>query len=229
MAQAKAFVDVEETEDPQPMSVQAGRIRHVAQDPARAHFCTAYWANEEYDLTEKYGPSGRKYGYYAGNMCTRAAYSEALSYLGVDITPVGMSSLLGSRNLDAPYDAVTEAIPGLTRTEENGHGDLWNMINRYLTDSSYSPVMVVLKYPNKATFHTLLVIGVNKNGRAIMLDSAYHPTKGKATYVFTMKLAANGSCVRSSDVYAYRGMTVRAVYQWHYQGSEPGPAVGSDL
>lgn len=105
--------------DPQPLPVQKGRIRHMAQDSYKPFFCRDYWVNDTWDLETRQNSKGKKHPYYAGNMCTRAVYSEALSYLGIDMTPVAMSQLMDTRNLDNPYDMVTDLIPGLTRAEGN--------------------------------------------------------------------------------------------------------------
>lgn len=98
------------------------------------------------------------------------------------------------------------------------------MVDRYLHDSSYSPVMLVLMYPGSTQYHTMLLVGMNTKGRAIVIDTAYHPTNGKPNYVFTMKIAQNGAFVRSSDIPKYKDMTLRAAYQWHYEQPEESEA-----
>ena len=62
----------------------------IAEDPT---FVGWYWLGGEegghLDLTQRTYGVGQQYKYYCGNMCTRAVYSMALSYLGVDCTPGG--------------------------------------------------------------------------------------------------------------------------------------------
>lgn len=219
LEEAAAFVDIELTEGDEvlPRTVEAGRIRHISQASNRPGFCREYWVNEEYDLAAEYSITGRKYGYYARNMCTRAAYSEVLSYFGIDLTPVAMSSLLQKRNLDNPYDMVTDLIPGLTRTEENSYLQFDEMLARYMEDPSYSPVMLIMINPKNSQMHTVLVLGVMEDGQMICLDSAYHPVGGKPMWIFRMKLAQNRAYVRYSMSDSYNTLPIRACYQWHYE------------
>ena len=76
----------------QPVDVEQGKIRYIAQNPdSDPEFCPEYWyggaKDSRLDLTRAKGIGGGRYAFYAGNMCTRAVYSMALSYLGVNMTP----------------------------------------------------------------------------------------------------------------------------------------------
>lgn len=218
LEEAALFVDLAEAADGSitARDVSVGRLRHISQSSNRPGFCEPYWINEQYDLAQEYSPSGRKYGYYARNMCTRAAYSEILSYFGIDMTPVAMSTLLGERNIDNPYDAVTAMIPGLTRMQENSYPEFDLMLERYMTDPSYSPIMLIMINPKNSMMHTVLVLGVMADGQLICLDSAYHPVGGKPMWIFRMKLAGNRQYVRYSMSDSYNGLPIRACYQWRY-------------
>lgn len=222
LEEAALFVDIAANEDGTitPKQVTAGRLRHISQGSNKPGFCEAYWIDDLYDLAAEYSPTGRKYGYYARNMCTRAAYSEILSYFGIDLTPVAMSTMLGERNIDNPYDTVTELIPGLTRMEENSYPDFDLMLERYMTDPSYSPVMLIMINPKNSMMHTVLVLGVMADGQLICLDSAYHPVGGKPMWIFRMKLSGNRQYVRYSMSDSYDGLPIRACYQWHYEAPE---------
>ena len=141
--------------------VQAGYIRLISQHRAGdAAFRTGYWLGGEegsdLDLTLQQNRYGYPYTFHVGNMCTRAAYSMALSYLGVDVTPGSMSAMTGRRNLDPPYAAISEMV-GVELVTPRAHV-LYTMVGNYLTDPSYSPVYVYIRKPNGQD-HALLIIG----------------------------------------------------------------------
>ena len=76
-------------QDGTPAEVQRGYIRYVSQDQARDEaFCKSYWLGgeegTELDLTMERNRYGHAYTFHSGVMCTRAAYSMALSYLGIE-------------------------------------------------------------------------------------------------------------------------------------------------
>lgn len=218
LQEAESFVDFALDEEGNELyrGVEAGRIRHISQVSKRKGFCFSYWQNDEFDLAAEKNPNGRKYGYYAGNMCTRAAYCEMLSYFGIDLTPVAMSSLMHERNVENPYDTVTELIDGLNRTEAKSYLEFDEMFERYQQDEHYSPILLYMINKDTAVMHTVLVLGVQEDGRFICLDSAYHPVGGKPMWVFNMKLAANRSFVRYSMSDQYENLRIRACYQWYY-------------
>ena len=123
--------------------VQPGRIRLIAQHRAGdSAFREEYWlggeAGSDLDLTLQKNRYGHVYTFHAGNMCTRAAYSMALSYIGVDVTPGSMSALTGKRNLDPPYRLVTPLV-GVELIQPRAYA-FDTMVENYMTDFSYSPV-----------------------------------------------------------------------------------------
>ena len=95
-------------------NVQRGYIRYIAQNQERDEtFRKKYWLGGEegsvLDLTLK-ERRGVKFDFHAGVMCSRAAYSMAMSYLGLDVTPGDMSAMMNSRNLTEPYDMISWKI-----------------------------------------------------------------------------------------------------------------------
>ena len=83
------------------LNVVSGQVRLIVQTRRDDMFCADYWRSGEekgeFDLTAKENRYGAPYAYYIGTMCTRAVYSMALSYLGVDMTPVDMSGAIAMK------------------------------------------------------------------------------------------------------------------------------------
>ena len=143
-----------------PIEPVRGRIRRIAQGRNDKWFTREYWENQDYNFV------------YGGDqlstaMCTRAAYCMALSYLGVNITPVEMSELAGSGQVDhdpsAPYDAITQALEkrdGIKISRISG--SIVELFANYAADSNCSPVYVRLRRRNNEP-HTFIVVGRDDN------------------------------------------------------------------
>ena len=138
LAQVHAMIDGAESTDPQP--VTAGRIRYVCQNPKAKYFVSSYWKNKAYDLTGK-----------ADTMCTRAVFSMALSYLGIDSTPVWMSERTRSAEIPYTYDEVCEKLKNVIRVE----GDLDTLWESYQAGEG-SPIM--LHFRHSEGMHALLLV-----------------------------------------------------------------------
>ena len=189
-------------EDALPVSVERGTIRYIPQDTFKDPiFCADYWLGgepgSELDLTLEETPGHKPYQYYARNMCTRAVYSMALSYLGIDLTPGGMSVMTGSRIVNAPYDETTDLIPELERVDFSADVFL-NMFEAYQSDPNCSPVYVHFKRPNGST-HAVLVVARHENGRYIVIDPKYREVNGEAVRVYTIALNWNNQVISASD------------------------------
>lgn len=217
--EAAAFVDLTTDADGTVAwrQVVPGRVRCIPQDKKAPDFLPDYWIADGYDLTAVKSPSGVKYTYYCGNMCTRAVYCEVLSYFGIDYTPAQLSALLHTRNIDSPYDDVTALIDGLERVPGNSYNELPQMLDNYFTDSSYSPVMITIISDSGRT-HSLLVLGRVSQYEFVVLDTSYRVQNGKASPIITIRLAQNYRYVKQSAVSSYKNNYVRAAYQWHWTG-----------
>lgn len=190
----------------QPVAAERGKIRYISQDAKRdPGFCPEYWYGGEpgsdLDLTLEIslhkGHFKEPYTYYARNMCTRAVYSMALSYLGVDLTPGAMSALLEKRDIPMHYEEVTERLPEIeqmTFLKDVFH----NMFEAYRADSCYSPVYVYIRKPNRST-HCLLVVAQREDGRYIVIDPRYHAIDGESVHVYTIALNKRGEKIVASD------------------------------
>ena len=205
-----------------PAAVERGMIRYIPQDTKRdPDFCPEYWYGGEpgsdLDLTLEIslqkGRSKEPYTYYARNMCTRAVYSMALSYLGVDLTPGAMSALLEKRDIGMHYEEVTERLPEIEQVAFSKNVFL-SMFEAYRTDSRYSPVYLYIRRPNLST-HCLLVVARREDGRYIVVDPGYHLIEDVSVPVYTIALNQPIQKIVASDFRnELRGSVVLGCFQW---------------
>lgn len=202
----------------QPVDAERGFIRYISQDTTKEpDFCMAYWLGGEpggdLDLTLEVGRFKKPYDYYARNMCTRAVYSMALSYLGIDMTPGGMSAMLEKRDISAPYDEVTDLLPELEQVTFSTYV-FQSMFEAYQSDAGYSPVYLYIRRPDNST-HALLVVARHENGRYIVIDPKYHEVKGEPVHVYTIALDKTCRKIVNSDFRAEQaGSKILQYHQW---------------
>lgn len=202
-----------------PIAVQKGEVRYVAQrrdgDPL---FCTAYWLGgpegSDLDLTRVRNSEGEAYESYCNNMCTRAVYSMAMSYLGIDVTPGMMSAIMEARDLPEPYDDVTDRLGGVERVGANGRV-FRNMFKRYMQDASYSPIMVHFRKPD-GVCHAVLVISNDEGDRYIVVDPVRRRRNGEFQHVYRIRFDKNYATIINSTFHeTQNGSRVVGLYQWH--------------
>lgn len=205
--------------------VRQGHIRLIAQHRAGdSAFREEYWlggeAGGDLDLTLQKNRYGHVYTFHAGNMCTRAAYSMALSYLGVDVTPGSMSEMTGKRNLDPPYKLVSPLV-GVELVQPKAHA-FDTMLENYMTDASYSPVYVYIRKPDGQD-HALLVIGkLPEKSRYLVLDPSGMWLFGQQHRVYMVAFnKTRVQIVNSTFRDEYAGSQVLQVYQWRRPPQEP--------
>ena len=190
---------------------ETGKIRYISLNTADAAFRQSAWVSDLYDLTTKAG------GYKADmrNMHNRAVYCMALSYLGVDVTPVMMSELAGSRDVTAPYDAVTAQLGvKLERVEPKSHV-FDTMVENYLTDPSYSPVMCTFRTKAGDIYTVLIVAYIPSTGGFIICDAAAPRLDGEHLHAYKMAWHIVRRFVLSSAFYdKFYESEVIALYQW---------------
>ncbi|MBE5810487.1 MAG: hypothetical protein E7318_06065 [Clostridiales bacterium] len=197
--------------------VKKGYIRYISQnDKTDDAFRKSYWLGGpegsimDLTLTER---QGIPYAFHAGNMCSRAIYSMALSYLGIDMTPGDMSAMMNSRNLDEPYDMISWKL-GLERisSREVSFND---MFDNYVNDDSYSPIYLYFRRPN-GTCHSVLVVAREPDtGRFLVVDANAQRTGGKLyrVYFISLNLSRN-KIINSTFRKALVDSEVLQVYQW---------------
>lgn len=217
---ARLLMPVVQGEDVAPAQPLPGFIRYISQNENKDPlFCSAYWCSVEpgtkLDLNARTYANGRKYRYYTANMCTRAAYAMALSYLGLDITPGDMSVLMDSRDLTEPYDDVSAALGGVERISYKSY-IFDKMLENYLTDPSYSPVYVYLRKPN-GVYHAVLVVGkADEEGYYLVVDPAAHELDGATVRVYRIRFDLHmRKVVNSTFRKEHRDSRVVDLAQWH--------------
>ncbi len=197
-----------------------GCIRYISQNESKDPlFCSSYWCSVEpgtkLDLNARTNAYGRKYRYYTANMCTRAAYAMALSYLGLDITPGDMSVLMNRRDLTDPYDDVTAALGGVERIAYKSY-IFDKMLENYLSDPSYSPVYVYLRKPN-GIYHAVLIVGkADEEGYYLVVDPAAHELDGETVRVYRIRFDLHmRKVINSTFRREHRDSRVVDLAQWH--------------
>lgn len=210
----------------QPLGVREGALRYISQgDEKDPLFCAAYWQGgepgDELDLTLEKGANHKPYRYFARNMCTRAVYSMILSYFGEDLTPGGMSALMGQRDLGAPYDEVTALLPGLQRVDTPTHRfDLmWADYQR--EPERYSPIYLYIRKPSGVTHALLVVAATGKPSEFIVVDPAYRELDGQGTPVYLISMNKNRKEIIKSNCFRdLVGSKVKWFYQWEREKDE---------
>lgn len=195
---------------------EVGKIRFISLNTADAAFREAAWKSDRYNLMVKSDAMGNVYRADHSNMHSRAVYCMALSYLGVDVTPVRMSELAGARDVTAPYDGVTARLDARIERVQPRAYTFDTMVGNYLTDSSYSPVFCQIRKPNGA-LHTVLIVGyIPSTGGFIICDPAAPRLEGKTLHSYKMAWHVMRQVVLSSAFYdAFYASEVVALYQWH--------------
>lgn len=197
--------------------VQTGYIRYISQLEGRdPTFRKAYWYVDGEDamldltLTQH---NGYEFALHVKVMCTRAAYSMALSCLGIDMTPGEMSAVTGARNLAEPYDMISDLV-GVEQVIPSSK--VFNtMVENYLSDERYSPVYLYIQKPN-GSYHALLVVGIiPEKGRYLVVDSNPYYVDNEPIRVYfvslnTMRTEIINSTFRKELV----GSKVLQLYQW---------------
>ena len=209
-------------EGAQPVAAERGTVRYISQDTIKdPDFCPEYWYGGEpgsdLDLTmevsKQKGRFNQPYTYYARNMCTRAVYSMALSYLGVDLTPGAMSALLNKRDINMHYDEITDQLPEV-ESGQFSQDVFFNMFKAYQEDSRYSPVYLYIRRPDNTT-HCLLVVAQQEDGRYIVIDPKYHNLQDESILVYTIAFNKFALKISASDFRnELKDCTVLKYCQW---------------
>lgn len=196
--------------------IQPGYIRYITQHGNSDVFRKAYWLGGEegskLDLTLE-SRYGHEFTFSSITMCTRSCYSMALSYLGIDITPGAMSQLTGSRDLDPPYDDVSDLL-GVERVTPKSH--VFNtMMENYLSDPSYSPVYLYLRRPDGNDHALLVVAKLPQQSRYLVVDPSPYSSGGVPYRIFWLSLnKTRQKVVNSTFRDELAGSRVLQLYQW---------------
>ena len=121
--------------------VQVGRIRFVAQMNNESCWRVGYWKNKAYDLSAD-----------SSTKCSRAVFSMALSWMGIDCTPVRMSEMVYNANIPYNYDDVLRKLGNVER-RDGSLEELW----AYFEAGEGSPISIHFEYGNEAIHDILLI------------------------------------------------------------------------
>lgn len=197
--------------------VEKGKVRYIGQNEETDNmFRTGYWLGGEkgsaldLTLTERYGT---QFPFHAIVMCSRSVYSMALSYLGIDLTPGDMSRMLNTRNLDEPYDIISQQC-GVERVTPEAN--VFNtMFDNYLTDERCSPIYLYFRRPN-GTSHAVLVVARDPDtGRFMVIDTNPPQARGRLYRVYFISLNKQRTeIINSTFKEQLKGSKVLQLYQW---------------
>lgn len=193
---------------------QPGTIRFISLNTKDVAFRDYAWKSDSFDLMSKTDLKGNTYRADHRNMHSRAVYCMALSYLGIDVTPVMISELAGSRDVDAPYDSVTAQLGNIERVQPRAYV-FDTMVENYLNGPSYSPVFCQIRKPN-GDLHTVLIVAyIPSTGGFIICDPAAPKLDGETLHSYKMAWHVVRRAVLSSAFYdAFYESEVIALYQW---------------
>jgi len=194
------------TEDNLYTAVEEGKYRYVSQDPDSKYFVKEYWMDPKFDLRDS-----------AKQKCTRALFSTVLSGFGIDLTPVEMSGMVGSRGLSANFDEVCAALGNVRRTE----GDLETLWARY-TAGEASPPM--LHFVMKEGMHAVLLLNRDRENPDLYYALTTGQTANLTGYVGGLRYdyiipiliehGEVGTRIHSPAITRYDKGTIDWIYQW---------------
>ncbi len=189
---------------------EKGKIRYIAQDPKDSLFVKEYWFSGAFDLRDK-----------ANQMCSRAVLSMALSWLGIDCTPIRMSEMLRSRDLFYTYDQVCEALGNVSRTE----GDLDTLWREY-EQGNASPVLLHFDYDGG--MHAVLLVARDEANSELFyavtpgqrVNTAAFPDGRKRDMVIPLLIEKGeiGERIQSPLLKRYHRGVIDQIWQWTVTG-----------
>ncbi len=188
--------------------VQKGKIRFITQLPEDPCYKKSYWKSLYYDLTDE-----------SRSKCTRAAFSMALSYLGIDCTPVHMSDIAKNKELFYTYDAVLNALKNVSRIDGNLE-QLWS--NYKKEEGDYSPVAIHFSYGSDGMHSLLLIDRDDENPNLYYAITSSEGTKATAwggsahdhVIMVVIEDGRVGQPIQSPMITKYNGGKIDVICQW---------------
>ncbi len=186
--------------------VEAGKIRLVTQMSNDRCYDRKLWKSKIYDLTKS-----------STKMCTRAVFSMAVSYLGIDCSPARMSDLCKAYDLFYTYEEVAERLGGIHRREGTVE-ELWELYE----ERRGSPVCIHFTYTGEG-MHALLLIA--RDSRNPEMYYAVNPSFGvNATSIGGLKHdhvipilideGKTGCMIQSPLARTYNGGKLDDIWYW---------------
>jgi hypothetical protein len=169
-------------------TVEKGTVRHMCQTSKEAGYIDSPLYYKEYWTTS----SGKLYT--SKSECSTCCISMALSYLGLNYTPVdlydvwgGTTTYFGSAFKDTKGDPVLH-IKGASLSDFN------TMYNNYSSDSNYSPVIVYLtRYGGSGSHYVLIVEKSDIKANTYIAVDPFAYSESQALFELTFEKDANGN------------------------------------
>lgn len=173
----------------------------------------------------------------AGTQCTRGAFSMAMSYLGIDCTPLHMQEI-ASVNWESGSGAYSNVLKSLNKENDSNITlstrvwGQWNLsalnaaIDRFTSDSTYSPILIWGHYNNSdENFHAMVLVGkaAESNGiaRYIIIDPSSNSHSNGHVGWMDVDTKSGKSTARSSSLSHYSSYRIERVLQWHDENASP--------
>ena len=193
------------------MSVSRNKIRLCAQATGDNHFKTGMWKTSKLDITKN-----------AGGYCNRAAFSMAMSWLGVDCTPVHMQEL-GSVDTSKNYTNVISNLNKekgikVVRTTASSWNSikLINCYNCFDTMSNYSPIYIWGYYNGSKNTHAMVIVGKISESNGVARYIVVDPSSKSHNGGHVSWLDVNTKTGKCSDasVSNFKDYSIALILQW---------------
>ena len=189
--------------------VREGRIRFIAQNPKDPAFVTEYWLSRKYDLRET-----------ANRKCTRAVFSMALSWLGIDCTPVRMSEILWGEDIFYNFDPVCKKLGNVERRS----GDLETLWEKYEAGDG-SPIFLHFTYEGGAGMHAVLLVSRDRVNPELFycvtssspVNTSAYPDGREKEHVIPIVIGEGktGAWIESPMLETYNKGKIDEIWQWY--------------
>ena len=190
------------------LPAEEGKIRFVAQNPKDPTFVREYWLSKGHDLREG-----------ANKKCTRAVFSMALSYIGIDCTPVQMSDMLWGEEIIYTFDPVCEKLGNVERVS----GDLETLWTAYEAGEG-SPVLVHFDYEGGEGMHALLLVSRDRLNPELFycvtssspVNTSAFPDGKEKDHIIPILIEEGriGAWIQSPLLKAYHKGKIDDIWQW---------------
>ena len=207
LGEVHAFLEGEDGNEA--ISVREGKIRFVAQNPKDSTFVTEYWLSKKYDLRES-----------ASRKCSRAVFSMALSYLGIDCTPVRMSEMVWGEDIFYNFDPVCKKLGNVERRS----GDLETLWEKYEAGDG-SPILLHFIYEGGEGMHALLLVSRDRMNPELFycvtsstpVNTSAYPDGRKLEHVIPILIedGKTGAWIESPMLESYNKGKIDEIWQWY--------------
>lgn len=198
---------------------------YIVQDSKDIHYDENLWKNEKENLVSS-----------SRTLCNRAVFCSLMSYLGIDCTPVEMSSMGVSVVPATYYRYLIRAINknkdcAIVRVHSDGDSftqdHLMSCFRQYKKDTSYSPVYIWGNYGENSNPHTMLLLHAEETEFSYRkLLWLFDPSSRACDvdHIVFMNIDYKGRCRKSNvDFYRQNSFQIKWVLQFRRLDTEVLP------